>query len=231
MARIDELSFPRIKSLVLVVNLRARALALVCFLACAGCSTFETPATNAMTASIGIAISPGKSVDDAPLAPGIGYLRVTLDGAVALFALGFVDHDANGAIEVYYGPGREVLRLQNGRLLGIDGVAISWKSVSVSSNPGWSEKDPTINRRRDIAPGERYDLNDQITVVRSPPAPGHLSGLDPAALSWFDDVTDDLPRAHVALDGAGTPVYGEQCLDQVHCLTWQLWPPATGAGP
>lgn len=180
-----------------------------------------------MTATIGVAVSPGGSIEDARLAPGVGYLRVTLDGAVALFALGFIDYDQNGPIEVYYGPGREVLRLQNGRLLGLESAIVNWREVRLSSNPTYlgSAANAPIVRRRDVTPGEVYDLTDQVLVKPGAPAPRSLQGLDATTLSWFDESADDLPVAHVALDQRGTPIYGEQCLTGEHCLTWQLWPP------
>jgi hypothetical protein len=197
----------------------------------AGCDTLETPATNAMTATLRLAVVPGSPVDRAELVPDIGYLRVTLNGAVALFALAFIDADQNGPIQVYYGPGREVLRLQRGQLLGFVGAPVSWRSVSLSANPPVSNGDVAFTRHRDVAPGERYDLIDTVAIRDGASKEGQLQGLDATALRWYDAVTSDLPPAKIALDASGTAVYGEQCLDGENCLTWQLWPPASRAAP
>lgn len=214
-----------------------------------GCST----ETNAVVQSLQYVFNRGVSAD-VPLNPNFRYLRMTVDGRVILLALGYIDADPGGDVEVWYSADREVIRLQNGRVVGAVGFSPEWRNVTMRGAPAWARMANTYEsveweRVRDIMPGYRSGIVDRIVTRRIAPASrSALVGLEPDELLWFEDVRiaelsgfagiifpvardDDLalPAAHVGLVAGGngpTAIYGEQCLSRKFCLTWQNWPPS-----
>jgi Group 4 capsule polysaccharide lipoprotein gfcB, YjbF len=186
------------------------------------------------------AVSRGSPADNARLDPRFRYLRVTIDRRVALLALGYVDRDARGPIEVWYSAQNEVLRLQNGRLVGLSGLAIEWRNVALPDLPLWStlardQKTLQWTRSRDAMPGYRYGVRDDLALGVLPQPPrSSLRDVDAERLTWFEErmqssstEKDALPPARYAVRFAGdleTVVYGEQCLAPDFCLSWQRWP-------
>ena len=190
-----------------------------------GCQSLDNPATNAMLVTARAAFAPGAAVDEAVLTPGIGYLRVTYAGSVALFVLAYLDQDANGLIEVYYGPDASLLRMQNGHLLSMLGTSTEWRAVSLSANPAFlGSSAATIDRVRDMEPGDQFGRRDKIVIRPAGSDQEKLKGIDPTILHWYSEESEDLPLGRVAVTSADVPVYGEQWLDAKHLLTWQLWP-------
>ena len=199
-------------------------------------------------------IGSGVDLSSVRLNPEIRYLRVTVSGRAALMALGYTENHPLGPIEVWYSAEREVLRFQNGRLVGAVGLTTEWREATLPAFPPWSALATATSpfrwtRVRDLMPGYRYGIKDMLSLrVISDPARGELRGLDPDSLTWFEEraeleplarvsaffdnsIAGDLalPAARYAVDlrlGQGTVVYGEQCLSRTLCLTWQRWPAA-----
>lgn len=195
----------------------------------------------------------------ATLNPALRYLRVTIDGQVSLFVLGNLDADPrpaanpdgtpNAPTEVWYSAEREVLRLRDGRVMGVSGFTPEWRNVELRGAPAWAQlaglNDAMVySRLRDVMPGYRYGIHDPLTLRRTqPPARSQLAGLEANRLAWFEETrsaepssnapssnADDmaLPPARYAVElraGQATVVYGEQCLARNVCFTWQRWPP------
>lgn len=183
------------------------------------------------------------------LNPNFSYLRVVVGGRVVYLALGYEDSDPHGYAEVWYSAEREVLRFQNGRLIGATGLPVEWRSVSLPALPSWSalsraEQPFRWVRTRDVMPGYSFGVRDAL-VVRSisPPGQNELQGVDSKSLTWFEEQTGpetftgcsgcfpdkSLPPARYAVDfrgGKDAVVYGEQCLAPDLCFTWQRWPVA-----
>jgi hypothetical protein len=184
------------------------------------------------------------------LNPNLRYLRVTIDGRVAFVARGGVEQHPQGPIESYFSAEREVLRLQNGRLVAAVGTTTEWRRVSLPDLPAWSVlakagKPVQWERVRDVMPGYRYGVRDALVLrVVPPPSRTELREVDPRSLTWFEErseaggrsglVTvvrgdsggDALPPARYAVeirDGSETVVYGEQCLAPGWCFAWQRW--------
>lgn len=211
----------------------------------AGCAQSQSAAF--VTASHLASGAAAAKVDSAPLNPAIRYLRVTVNRAPTLLALGFVDADAHGRpVEVWFSADREVLRLQDGRLSAVLGTAVEWRRVGLPVPlPAWhpASGNLTFLRTRDEMPGYRIGLREQMTRHAIAPQQGtELRQWAPDALQWYEEqarlVTEDgepagpataaAPVARYAVkQGAGTPevVYGEQCVSAEICLTWQPWPP------
>jgi hypothetical protein len=182
------------------------------------------------------------AVDSAPLNPRLRYLRVSIDGRVALLVLGYVDPHPQGRIEVWYSAQHEVLKLQNGRIVGATGLTTEWRHVALPALPDWgtllaSTQPLDWVRTRDVMPGYRYGIRDALRLERiAAPDATRLLGEDSKNLVWFEEtLTPDqgdapaLPPARYALDlhAAGEPVvYGEACLARDLCFAWQRWPAA-----
>jgi hypothetical protein len=214
----------------------------------AGC----TAGTNAIFQTVeNIASRSSSAADQSSLNPNFRYLRVTIDGNVALLALGDVDGNSRGAVEVWYSAQREVLRFQDGRLAGAAGLVTEWRSVDLSDAPTWyamreSQRQEAWTRIRDVMPGYRFGIRDRLLLRSSPPlGKSSLVGIVPTTLAWFEERVDreggdwqgramgganpddDLPPARYAVDYSGSKpvvIYGEQCLKPSFCFSWQLWP-------
>lgn len=230
------------------VKIRALAAVLSLVAALTGCSS----SSNAILQTLPYAIGRNPSVDNARLNPNFRYLRVTIKGRVVLLALGYVDTHPQGPIEVWYSAEREVLRLQNGRLVGAVGLTTEWRDVLLPDLPSWSalaRGDQTFRwtRTRDVMPGYRYGVKDSLSLrVVAEPKRNALQGVDAQRLIWFEERVESgpvawfsgilagggvaeaaLPPARYAVDlrgGQETVVYGEQCLAPELCFTWQRWP-------
>jgi hypothetical protein len=206
---------------------------------------------NAVVQTLQDAVGRDRNTANVLLNPEFRYLRVTIEGRVAFLALGYVDSHPQGPIEVWYSAFREVLRLQNGRIVGAVGLTTEWRSVLLPELPSWSAlaragEPVRWTRARDVMPGYRFGLKDALTLRVVPvPKTSALQGLDPQSLTWFEERVEaerlarpsalpdslaadlQLPPARYALDireGREIAVYGEQCLAPNLCFTWQRWP-------
>lgn len=187
----------------------------------------------------------GNSADaalTAKLNPAYRYIRVQAQGQPpALMVLGYVDPDPLGDIEVWYSSRREVIKLQNGRIVSTTGLETNWRAVRFSAAPPtWSSvpaEGGFYNRLRDEMPGHRYALSDRLHLK---PLAGLLSIGLPATLPreqanayrWFSETTLNSGDAALppswfawgAYRGQSTVVYSQQCLSATFCLQLQLWP-------
>ena len=162
----------------------------------------------------------------------IRRLRVEINSRVALLALGYTDAHPQGPVEVWYSTLGEVLRLQNGHVVGLTGSDLDWLQVRLSSMPAWpasGSSATSYSRIRDVMPGYRFGIVDRLSM-RSIDAPSrsNLLALDAKNLRWFEalDLDNKLPAARFALLTMGekeTVVYAEQCLSRKVCLSWQEW--------
>ncbi len=233
------------------VMIRARTAVLSLAAALSACSA----GSNAILQTLPYAYGRNPGVDNARLNPNFRYLRVTIGGRVVLLALGNVDSHPQGPIEVWYSAEREVLRLQNGRIIGAVGLTTEWRDVSLPELPSWSvaaraNQAYLWTRTRDVMPGYRFGVKDALSLRVVPePKRSALKGLDPQRLAWFEERAESgpvagisavfgnrsavdipLPPARYAVDlqgGLETVVYGEQCLVSDLCFTWQRWPAQT----
>lgn len=225
------------------IHLITALLSLVTTVVTGGCAQSQSAAWTSAQYLAGI----GPSVEATRLNPAYRYLHVTANGKVALLVLGEIERDAAGRpVEVWLSASKEVLRLQEGRLVGMTGLPVEWRAVKLPTDlPGWHQLNAPRQylRQRDEMPGYRLGLTEQVTVrpVTAPTNSGLLSA-PPAGLRWFEEtstpVSDSesapqlsaaaLPPSRYAVinDGAASQVlYGEQCLTPALCLQWQAWPP------
>jgi hypothetical protein len=212
------------------VRIRAvRVLLLSIFLA--GC---ETSPTLQSLKDLGKYFSPGSSTATAApaLNPAYRYLRIQTGKQVAYFARGYVDPLPEGKVEVWYSGGKEVLKLLDGRVVGMVGTATEWLSVKLISPPTWGDKldGMEYERRLDISPGYRYGVRERLRLKRlPPPSDTKLAGLKSQDIVWYREVPVGPSAVPSALYGlmqegdAWRVVYSEVCLDTNLCFSWQRW--------
>lgn len=171
------------------------------------------------------------------------YLRVEVNGrAPALLVLGYVDAHPQGDIEVWYSAKREVIKTQNGRIVGTSGLEVDWRAVRFQTPPpAWSNalmQEGHYQRSRDEMPGHRYAITDQVQLkpwLGQPPLmlPNLLNSTQTNHnYRWFQEITlttsdPSLPPSWFAwglYKDQPTVVYSEQCLSPTFCLKLQRWP-------
>lgn len=215
-----------------------------------GAATGCSGTTSAIIETMQAAVRGNAGASNSPLNPNFRYLRVTVDGRSALLVLGYTEPDPQGTVEVWYSAEREVIRLQNGRVVGAVGLTTEWRNVTVAAAPSWASMQRVTGpvrfaRSRDTMPGYRYGIKESLSLVAvSPPKRSALQNIDPRALAWFEEIVEPgladsalpresdgnrLPNARYAIayeDGKPEVVYGEQCLASDLCFAWQRWPAA-----
>ncbi len=175
-------------------------------------------------------------VDKFKTNPNLRYLRVTVKNRPVLMVLGYTEQHLDGKIEIWYSNTGQVIRLQNGRIVGTVGLEIDWLNVNHSSLPSWNQLDKDskaiYQRKRDQMPGYRFGIIENVSIYRTPPPTNSkIAKVSPNKLRWYEEVAlsniNKLPSARFAVlenDGLFNVVYGEQCLTEVFCLAWQTWP-------
>ena len=74
-------------------------------------------------------------IDQAVLNPNYRYLRVEMNGQSALLVLGYENTFGNTVTQTWYSRNKEVLQLENGRLIGTSGLDINWTDVALVDAP------------------------------------------------------------------------------------------------
>ena len=174
--------------------------------------------------------------------PAYRYLRVQVAGhPPALLVLGYIDAHPNGEIEVWYSAQHEVIKIQNGRIVGTGGLETDWRALKFPvTAPLWTEITPngaTYQRSRDEMPGHHDGITDRVEIKSwdgMPPIvlPHSLPAEQARTYQWFRETTlsstaPPLPPAWFAWgqhQGQATVVYSEQCLSRTFCLRLQRWP-------
>jgi len=174
-------------------------------------------------------------------------LRVSNAGSDSFLVLGDVDQGPAGPLQVWYSAGRQVLRLQQGRVAGSAGLTVDWAAVDWQGLPAtWSAAGAVplqYLRVRDVMPGHWAGVRERVTLARTA-APAHLAlpGITEAEWRrwvWFTEEATPvdaggrplrggvrLPPALYAVDlgQPGEPVlYSRQCLAPDFCLEIQPW--------
>jgi hypothetical protein len=216
------------------------AVAIACPVLLGACST----GMNAISDSLREIVPFGKKAATArSLDPAFAYLRITRGSHVGLLWRGNTERIADRAVEVYYSGSGEVVRLLDGRIVGALGLTTEWRRVSLAA-PSWqslaaSPQGASFVRVRDVMPGYRSGVRDQVAVRPIPPPAGTaLRGVEATALTWFEERSVNLAVSHgderdralptaryaVDLSRPQDPViYAEQCLAADLCFTWQRW--------
>ena len=204
----------------------------------AGCTTGSGAWLETLRAA-----SAGEDSAAPRLDPRLTYLRLGNAGHHAYLALGYLDAHPGGEVYVWYSAAGEVIKLQNGRIVGTAGLPVDWREVRLPRLPAWQDipaEGLRYQREIDRMPGYRYGRV-QTLLLRPVPAVQNvtLRHAQPAQLRWFEEVelgdaAQRLPTARYAVDLSRLPgqvVYSEQCLSATLCFTFEPWPVAVDGGP
>ena len=209
--------------------------------ASAGSITGCTTGSGAWLESLRAA-SAGEDTAEPRLDPRLTYLRLGNGDHHAYLALGYVDARPGGEVQVWYSAAGEVIKLQNGRIVGTAGLPVDWRAVRLPPLPAWQDIPAAglrYQREIDLMPGYRYGRVQTLQLRPLPPVQNvALRHAQPAQLRWFEEVdlsdgADRLPPARYAVDLSRLPgqvVYSEQCLSPALCFSFELWPVGTEAG-
>lgn len=207
----------------------------------AGCATKRSALSETVTAFFTQGAAANAAIPAKP-DPRFLYLRVEQQGLPpAMLVLGYVDPHPQGDIEVWYSAQQEVLKIQNGRIVGSAGLTTDWSRVRFpAAPPAWGAvpaQGAQYLRIRDEMPGYQFDLVDNLhlTAWAGLPAsklPASLPADTARSYQWFREAAvpahgPALPPAWYAWGmrgGVATVVYSEQCLSPVLCLKMQRWP-------
>jgi hypothetical protein len=196
----------------------------------AGCSS----AFQATGDTLFYAFDPDRRVRTAPLNPQFEYLRVIVDGRLALLARGVVDQREGRDLEVFFSADGEVLKLSAGRIEEFSNGKRHLVSRPSSGNyPAW---DPQAiieyQVEVDARPTYQFSVPQQrlLKALVSPPKKTNLKGIDPRALIWFEESSADSQASPqrsvfgIRLDPSGPQiVYSEQCIASDLCFSLQRW--------
>ncbi len=169
------------------------------------------------------------------------YLRIQLEGGQpTILVLGYVDQHPNGSIQVWYSASGEILKIQNGRIVGTAGLTSNWQQVDISKAPStWSGIGTGVQwtRTHDESPGYKYAVSDVLVVSEWQGLPPHpVSSTLPLSVAktyrWYVEQSSDgqsskLPAAWFAVssqNGVETVEYSEQCITPDLCFSLQRWP-------
>ena len=175
--------------------------------------------------------------------PNYRYLRVVVGGQTVFMVLGYIDKRPEGAVEVWYSNAGEVVKLLDGRLVGTTGLTTDWREVRFSRLPAWSEavnasQPKTFERERDMMPGYRFGIRDEIVQTPIAVPQSAVAGTAAASLRWYEERSVSrpssaaLPPARFGVSQAGgTPrvVYSEQCISNDLCMSFEQWTPSPPA--
>ncbi len=227
----------------LTPGMRATAIVLLILTALLGCASAPDPFVASTSLLLNRVV--GGKLDDshnADLNPDFDYLRVQAAGqAPALLVLAYIDPRESGPVDVWVSGSQEVLKLQNGRIVGSSGLACDWVALRYpTAPPTWNDfvdaKATGYQRERDEMPGYRFNLREDVwvTPAQVPPVsklPDFLPGEVAAQYRWFTESVgqggDALPTAVFAValrDGVWQVAYSEQCLSSNVCLQLHVWP-------
>ena len=161
--------------------------------------------------------------------PNYRYLKVEFRGQAGFLASSNQYSDPE---QTWFSSAGEVLVIQDGRLREALGMVVEWRRVVLPKLPAWGDlaksgKPFEWTRIRDVMPGYRYGVKDRLILQRIPaPDKSEYDG-DPGRLIWFretDLAGNPLPPSRYAYDPAKNRiVYGETCLSDDFCFSWQEW--------
>jgi len=200
-------------------------------------------------------LQPGAASDGLPKQPDprFRYLRVEMPGrSPALWVLAYVDEHPMGDIEVWFSALSQVIKLQNGRIVGTHGLAVDWTAVRFdAAPPQWStltasQSSPVVvyERDHDEIPSYRFGVREQLVLQAAAQVPPlQLHGLRVADgaghYAWFKETAVPQGTQNGATLtnwyawglhlGQQRVVYSEQCLKPDFCVRMQRWPVQEGA--
>lgn len=199
--------------------------------------------------------SPGTQLDQQVTQPQFLYLRAQINDAYALLVLGYRQASAQGEIDTWYSGQRELIQLQNSRLVGTQGLDVNWSEVRLINAPDLTNPQSVnlnrlqqkklalrFRRERFVMPDYRF-IQEQVSleVLSAAPSSAPKALRNDPQLFWVKEraiPTGMANASHAALEAIyairvqgnqQTVIYGQQCLAQDLCLSWQPWSASVAA--
>jgi uncharacterized protein YcfL len=168
------------------------------------------------------------------LKPEFRYLLVESKGQEALMIWVGTERSALGETTVWMSADGVVIRLVQGRLVGVSEPHRSWRLVSESPTNTSSASRSQFIQTSDEHPGFSLGIQRTINKVELP--------LDPKTTAWavvaqdlrWTQEVDISSGQRLALHGTNAhnhTMAGQRCLTPEWCLRWQAWPAKTTTSP
>lgn len=197
--------------------------------------------------------NPNNIIEQTQLNPRYRYLKVDVNNLPALLVLGYEESSPNGVITTWYSAYKEVVQLQNGRLINTQGLELNWTNVSFIDAPALSKvaimDSATLSKKnsalryqriRTVMPNYRANIEETVEIkpleIAPSDAPKILQlGNDAQFIRWVEETVLmqtnirtpylDPVRAIYAINTKTSQViYGRQCLAPQFCVSWLSWP-------
>lgn len=171
------------------------------------------------------------------MAPGLQYLEAHTVGAQAMMVLGYVaTPPQQPPVHTWYDSQRELLRLQNGFMVGLTGVknyisnteytwaAPNQQGVQLPTSKTYSQPDQQVFNQTVTLSFQAVlesSVNTKNSVLRKRLIEAARQSEQP--LLWYQEVpqpNSQLPYSLHAFTSDGNPVYGSQCLTPSVCIEW-----------
>ena len=166
-----------------------------------------------------------QDVRSTTLRPGVRYLLVEEQGREALLV--WVGNEKNpfGEASVWVSADGVIVRLVQGRLVGIADPLRTWnltsETVATSSNSS------QFSQTTDVQPGFRMGLVQRIEKKNLHATPRPMPWVEEARnLNWVEevDVATGQRLAIFAVNEFNQTIAGQRCMSTEWCLRWQTWP-------
>ena len=165
--------------------------------------------------------------------PNFQYLEAHSPASQAMLVLGYTTAPENQpAIQTWYDSEQQLLRLQNGFLVSLTGVAntvstteytwgpptaqgVQLPTAKTYSQPGQQVFNKTVPLAFQQVPASAVSTKNSVLRTR-------IAQQNPNLL-WYQQVqstAQQLPFSLHAFAANGTPVYGSQCLTPSECVEW-----------
>ena len=168
------------------------------------------------------------------LQPGLDYLRVHIGRQSGLMVRADDEPGVPGPVGRWFSADGAVLRLLEGRLVGLTDGSRSWQLSRPLEPVDWRAVAQGLERQQtwviDQQPGYRFGQRSErsLRLALAGPATHAMVAAGPG-LRWFReaDSRDARFSTWYAVDLASQParvVYAQTCLEVDWCLSWQPWP-------
>jgi hypothetical protein len=166
------------------------------------------------------------------------YLWVQEDDREALLVWVGTGRSAEGDVSVWVSKDGVILRLLEGRLVGISEPLRSWhlireKTLNLGQNPNDFPK--ALIQTSDQQPGFRIGVERRVHQVLLTSAPASVAWYAGSPnVRWFAeiDTRSGLQTAYFALSNDNRTIAGQRCIASDWCVRWQSWPAtASSASP
>ena len=168
------------------------------------------------------------SVRQTPMKTGIRYLLVEDNQREALMVWVGNEVGPMGPTTIWVSADGVVLRLTQGRLVGISEPSRQWRLISESKLAPTGDDPRPLHflQTTDEQPGQRMGVIRQVSKLPVKASSQTTSSL-PEGLHWeqeLDVTTGTLLALHGFLRPEGEIAAGQRCIHPGWCLRWQTWP-------